>query len=110
MVRNHWRAVFALSVLIGLARAAEARVVERWNDLSLAPRVIRYDADKDQFTRQESVFSTIKHQRPGGRHSYSGSRLNQYRFHGKPGRGGIYDALEASKRHLDPRNYEYRKR
>jgi len=109
-VRSHWWPLFTLGLLLGLSSATEARVVERWNDLSLDPRVIRYDADKDQFTRQESVFSTAKNKRPGGKHSYSGSRLNQYRFHGKPGRGGIYDALDAHKRQLDPRNYEYRKR
>lgn len=109
-VRRGLSALFTLGVFMGFARAAEAKVVERWNDLSLDPRVIRYDSDKDQFVRQDSIFSTIKNKRPGGKHSYSGSRLDQYRFHGKPGRGGIYDALDAHKRHLDPRNYEYRKR
>ncbi len=102
--------LFALGLLFVLSQAGEAKVAERWNDLALDPRVIRYDADKDTFTRQDSIFATIKNKRPGGKHSYSGNRLNQYQFRGKPGRGGIYDALDANKRRLDPRDYEYRRR
>ena len=112
LLRRHLLPLLALSVVLGISQAtARAKVVERWNDLSLDPRVIRYDAENDKFMRQYSVFKIIsKDKRPGGKHSYSGSRLDQFQFRGKPGRGGIYDALEANKRHLDPRNYEYRRR
>ncbi|HJT36526.1 MAG TPA: hypothetical protein VJ783_31175 [Pirellulales bacterium] len=112
VIRRRRSPLVALGVVLVFSQAgAWAKVAERWNDLSLDPRVIRYDAENDKFTRQDSVFKIIsKNKRPGGKHSYSGSRLNQFQFHGKPGRGGIYDALDAHKRHLDPRNYEYRRR
>lgn len=108
--RRVFSPLLALSLVVGLVPAASAKVAQRWNDLNLQPRVIRYDAEKDDFARQSSVLSMVsRNRRPGGEHSYSGSRLNQFRFHGKPGRGGIYDALDAYQKHLNPRNYEYRR-
>jgi hypothetical protein len=51
-----------------------------------------------------------KKHRPGGEHSYSGNRLDAFQYHGKPGSGGLYDALDDYKRGRDPRNYQYRHR
>lgn len=80
-------------------------------DLNYGPRVVRYDAEKDELILQKSVL-TRPLRRPGGDISYSGTRLKQFQFHGKPGRGGVYDALEDYHRELklDPKNYEIRRR
>lgn len=90
---------------------ATARVVRSRADVASHPRVIRYDVEKDQFVHQSSSLSMVSKNRPGGEIAYSGSRLNQFQYHGKPGSGGIYDALEVYKRRLnhDRRGYEYRR-
>ncbi len=89
----------------------QARIVKSRADLNYGPRVIRYDAEKDELYRQESITTRVQKSRPGGEYSYYGTRLKQYQFHGKPGRGGIYDALEDYHRELklDPKRYEYRR-
>lgn len=91
---------------------AAARVVRSRADVASHPRVIRYDVEKDQFVHQSSSLSMVSTNRPGGETAYSGSRLNQFQYHGKQGSGGIYDAIDAYKRRLkhDPRGYEYRRR
>ncbi len=91
---------------------SEARNVRSRSELNSGPRVIRYDADKDELIRQESIASRADTRRPGGELSYFGSRLNQYQFHGKVGRGGIYDALQDYHREMkiNPKYYEYRRR
>jgi hypothetical protein len=97
-------------VILCTASVATAKVARTWNDLAPGPRVVRYDADTDQLIHQHSVVSIVKRSRPGGEHSYSGNRLEAFQFHGKRGRGGIYDALEDYKLKLDSRNYQYRRR
>lgn len=91
---------------------AAARVARSRADVASHPRVIRYDVEKDHFLHQYSSLSMVSKNRPGGETAYSGSRLNQFQYHGKQGSGGIYDALDAYKRRLkhDPRGYEYRRR
>jgi hypothetical protein len=100
----------AAFVVFGCNSIASAKISRVWNDLSPGPRVIRYDLEKDQVLHQESVVSLASKRRPGGEHSYSGNRLDAFQFHGKPGRGGLYDALEDYKHRFDPRNYQYRHR
>ncbi|HUY92394.1 MAG TPA: hypothetical protein VMV10_26870 [Pirellulales bacterium] len=97
---------FALAAFAG---TSEARVIKSPADLNCGPRVVSYDVKKDQFMHQESVLSR-PWRRPGGDISYSGSRLKQYQFIGKPGRGGIYDALQENYDDLKlaPKRYEYR--
>jgi len=96
----------------GYASTAAARVVRSRADAASHPRVIRYDVEKDQFLHQYSSVSMVSKHRPGSDLAYSGSRMNQFQFHGKPGHGGIYDALHEYTRRLnhDPRSYEYRRR
>ena len=98
------------ALVLGAASTVSAKVARTWNDLTPGPRVIRYDQEKDELIRQNSIFSIASKHRPGGEHAYSGNRLESFQFHGKPGRGGLYDALEDYKRKLDSRNYQYRHR
>ena len=99
------------AVILGLASTAHARIANKWNDLQPGPRVIGYDAEKDAVIHQDSVLSIVsKKHRPGGEHSYSGNRLNSFQYRGRPGTGGLYDALDDYKRGRDPRNYQYRHR
>lgn len=90
---------------------ARARNARSRSDLNYGPRVFRYDLKKDELIRQESIATRAHTSRPGGALSYTGTRLNQYQFHGKPGRGGIYDALQEYHRELklDPKKYQYRR-
>lgn len=98
-------------VAIGAASVASAKIANKWNDLSPGPPVTRYDSEKDVIYHQESVVSMVsKKHRPGGEHAYSGNRLEAFQYHGKRGTGGIYDALDDYKKHLNPRNYQYRHR
>ncbi|HVA49400.1 MAG TPA: hypothetical protein VNH11_23745 [Pirellulales bacterium] len=98
------------SILLASAAVASAKVSRVWNDLSPGPRVIRYDADKDELLHYNSIFSTVMAgRRPGGEHSYSGNRLGAFQYHGKRGTGGLYDALEDYKNKLNSRNYQYRR-
>lgn len=102
-------AVF-LAMAFASASAASAKVARAWNDLQTGPRVIRYDQEKDVLIRQNSIFSTaLENRKPGGPHSYSGNRLDNFQYRGKRGTGGLYDALQDYKQHLDPRNYQYRR-
>ncbi|HVX11681.1 MAG TPA: hypothetical protein VHC22_10910 [Pirellulales bacterium] len=100
----------AAILFLGINSVASAKVGRTLSDLSQGPRVIRYDPDKDEVLHQESIVSVASRHRPGGEHSYSGNRLEAFQFRGKPGRGGLYDALEDHKRLLDPRKYQYRHR
>lgn len=102
-------AALAISLAAVWAGTSEARVVKTTADLNCGPHVIGYDAKKDQLMHQDSVLSR-PWRRPGGDISYSGSRLKQYQFNGKSGRGGIYDALQENfdDLKLDPKRYEYR--
>ena len=111
----HWRSFAALTAIacgltVLFAGPAEARVVKSRADLNFGPKFIRYDAEKDELIRQKSIL-TRPDRRPGGKLSYSGTRLKQYEFHGKPGRGGIYDAFEDYRNELklDPKLYQYRR-
>jgi hypothetical protein len=101
----------ALALVLSAAvnSTSEGRIVRSRSDLYYGPRVIRYDAEKDELIHQESIIMRPQRQ-PGGAISYSGTRLHQYQFHGKPGRGGVYDALEdySRERQLDPKKYQYR--
>lgn len=103
-------AATAALLVLGVDSIASAKIARVWNDLSTGPRVIRYDVEKDQVLHQESVVSMASKRRPGGEHSYSGNRLDAFQFRGKPGRGGLYDALEDYKKRFDERNYQYRHR
>ena len=103
---------FLLLTLTGMLLApsiASAKVARNWNDLAPGPRVVRYDLEKDQIIHQSSVTSGLN-RRPGGDHSYTGNRLEAFQYRGKPGTGGLYDALEDYKNRLNPRNYQYRHR
>lgn len=97
------------AVLAGGLGDASARVVRSLADLQPQPSVMRYDPAKDKFFRHESVYSTLESKRRGGDISYGGDRQTQFQFLGKPGRGGIYDALEGYRRELrhDAKNYRY---
>jgi hypothetical protein len=98
-----------IALLLSQASTASAKVARNWNDLAPGPRVVRYDLEKDVLVHQTSVTSGLN-RRPGGDHSYSGNRLEAFHYRGKPGTGGIYDALDDYKNRLDPRNYRYRHR
>jgi hypothetical protein len=99
-----------IAVFLGPASTASAKVAQNWNDLAPGPRVVRYDLEKDALIHQSSVLTGSLHRRPGGEHAYSGNRLEAFQYHGKPGTGGLYDALEDYKNRLDSRNYRYRHR
>ena len=102
--------LLALAVSAALGSTSEGRIVKARSDLNYGPRVIGYDAEKDELIQQRSV-TTRPLVRPGGDISYSGTRLNQYQFRGKPGRGGVYDAIEDYHREmkLDPKKYGIRR-
>src|SRR5690242_18072844 len=89
--------VLALSAAFG--STSEGRIVRSRADLNSGPRVVGYDAEKDELILQNSVLARPL-RRPGGDISYSGTRLKQFQFHGKSGRGGVYDALEDYHREL----------
>lgn len=74
------------------------------------PRVIKYDLERDELRRNESVTMPVPKQPTGRDVSYYGNRLKQYRFVGPPHQGGIYSALAEDKaeRELDSRKYRYR--
>lgn len=102
-------AIWMGAMLAGGLDDASARVVRSLADLQPQPSVMRYDAVKDKFFRHESVYSTLESKRRGGDFSYGGNRQTQFQFLGKPGRGGIYDALDDYRKELkhDPKNYRY---
>lgn len=102
--------IVATAMLLGIASAANGKVFRVWNDLAPGPRVVGYDAEKDEVLHQESVVSIVPRHRPGGEHAYSGNRLEAFQFHGKKGHGGLYDALEDYKVKFNPRKYQYRRR
>jgi hypothetical protein len=95
----------ALAALAGPAAAAEPL---RPGLFRRHPRVISYDPGKDRFVHQESLVTTIPDERPGGETAYYGNRLQTFRYLGRPGTGGIYDALADNHRRLDPNLYRYR--
>ncbi|HWB09193.1 MAG TPA: hypothetical protein VG826_08215 [Pirellulales bacterium] len=99
-----------IAVFLAQASVASAKVARNWNDLAPGPRVVGYDLEKDVLLHQSSVISGTVSRRPGGEHAYSGNRLEAFQYHGKPGTGGIYDALEDYKNRLNPQNYRYRHR
>jgi hypothetical protein len=99
-----------IAAFLAAVSPASAKVARNWNDLGPGPRVVRYDLEKDTLIHQTSVFAMGLNHRPGGEHSYSGNRLEAFQYRGKPGTGGIYDALEDYKNKLNPRNYQYRHR
>ncbi|HUY35980.1 MAG TPA: hypothetical protein VMV69_24795 [Pirellulales bacterium] len=110
------RRVFAHALFISLALSVpalcQAKGIRRRSDLNSHPHSVRYDPLKDQIIRQESVVTKQLGNPPGGKVSYSGSRLRQFRFIGKPGRGGIYDAFKEYHNRIgtDPMNYKRRLR
>lgn len=111
-IKQYALACLAAGLLCGgHVSTAAARIVRSRADVATHPRVIRYDVEKDTFLHQYSSLSMVSKNRPGGETAYSGSRLNQFQFHGKPGHRGIYDALNEYQRRLnhDPRGYEYRR-
>lgn len=100
----------ALVLLAALGSTSEARIIKSRADLYYGPRVVGYNEQKDELVHQDSVLVRPR-RRPGGDITYSGTRLKQYQFHGKPGRGGVYDALDDYHREmkLDPKKYETRR-
>jgi len=110
------RRVFTFAMLVVLAMAVpavcQAKGLFRWTDLNRHPQIVRYNSATDKITRQESVLTKSMTNVPGGKESYSGNRLLQYRFLGKPGRGGIYDAFRDYPKTIgaDPANYKFRLR
>lgn len=102
--------IAAAAMVFALNSTASAKVARAWNDLAPGPRVLGYNVERDEVLHQDSVVSVASRRRPGGDHAYSGNRLEAYRFRGKKGRGGIYDALEDYKVKFDPRKYQYRNR
>lgn len=74
------------------------------------PRVIKYDIERDEIRRNESVTMPVPQQPRGRDVSYHGNRLKQFRFVGPQHQGGIYSALAEDKveRELDSRKYRYR--
>lgn len=103
-------ALAAVVLVFAVDSAARAKVARAWNDLAPGPRVVGYDAEKDEVLHQDSIVSAASRRRPGGEHAYSGNRLEAFQFRGKKGRGGIYDALEDYKVKFNPRKYQYRHR
>jgi hypothetical protein len=97
-------------LVLGTSSIASAKAHRVWNDLAPGAKVTGYNQEKDEIYHQESIVSVASRHKPGGEHSYSGNRLEGFQFHGKPGRGGIYDALEDYKRNYNPNNYQYRRR
>lgn len=73
-------------------------------------RTMKYVEDKDAFIRYRSAVAFPVKEKPGGLDSYYGTRLDQYRYVGKPGEGGYYDAWTeyVARRRLDPADYRYR--
>lgn len=100
----------AAAIVLSIASTADAKIARVWNELAPGPRVIGYDREKDEILHQDSIVSAARRHRPGGEHAYSGNRLEAFQFHGKKGRGGLYDALEDYKVKFDPRKYQYRRR
>lgn len=102
--------IFIAALIFGASSSASAKVGRVWNELAPGPRVVGYDANKDEIIHQDSIVSIVPRHRPGGEHAYSGNRLEAFQFHGKRGRGGLYDALEDYKVKFDARKYQYRHR
>ncbi|HVC98230.1 MAG TPA: hypothetical protein VND64_31455 [Pirellulales bacterium] len=108
--------VFTFAMLTALALAVpvacQAGGPRRWSDLNRHPQIVRYNPATDTIMRQESVLTKSLVNIPGGKESYSGNRLRQYRFLGKPGRGGIYDAFSDYPKTIgaDVKNYKFRLR
>lgn len=109
-MKRRWVLATATALILGVNSNAWGKIARVWNDLSAGPRVVGYNQEKDEIYHQESIVSVAQRRRPGGEHSYSGNRLEAFQFHGKLGRGGIYDALDDHKHKFDPRNYQYRRR
>ncbi|HET6883027.1 MAG TPA: hypothetical protein VFI31_22860 [Pirellulales bacterium] len=107
-MRLRW--MLAAAMILGTSNTGWARAHRAWNDLAPGPKVTGYNQEKDEIYHQESVVSAANRHRPGGEHAYSGNRLDAFQFHGKTGRGGLYDALDDYKRKLNPKNYQYRQR
>ncbi|MBX7167680.1 MAG: hypothetical protein K1X74_15220 [Pirellulales bacterium] len=74
------------------------------------PRVIRYDFERDEVYVAYSSVTRAPGYLPGGDVAYIGNRLDDFRYTGPPGTGGIYDALGESyrRRKLDPKKYRHR--
>jgi hypothetical protein len=108
--------IFAYAMLVAMDLAVpvvcQAKVYGRWSDLNRHPTIVRYNPLKDEIIRQESVLTKSLGSPRGGMESYSGNRLRQYRFIGKPGRGGIYDAFGEYHKSIgaDPKNDKFRLR
>lgn len=70
------------------------------------PKVERYDWERDDFIRRESVLTRGRARKP--RYSLSNNRLHRFRFLGPPEQSGIYGAIEDyhRERKLDPAKYE----
>ena len=117
----------ALVALPGTLRAAELSLEENSAELRTLrddarlrsyrhpiyygqPRVIKYDLERDELRRNESVTMPVPKQPTGRDVSYHGNRLKQFRFVGPQSQGGIYSALAEDKveRELDSRKYRYR--
>jgi hypothetical protein len=109
-MKRLWLLAIAATLILGASSNAWAKISRVWNDLSSGPKVVGYNREKDEIYHQESIVSVAQRHRPGGEYAYSGNRLEAYQFHGKLGRGGIYDALDDYKRQFNPRNYQYRRR
>ena len=93
-----------------ITTSAQAAGPTRGGLFTRHPRVIRYDPVKDEFVHQRSLITSLPRERPGGAEAYYGNRLEKFRYVGRPGTGGIYDALDEHQRNsqLDPANYQYR--
>jgi hypothetical protein len=102
--------LLTLSVTVPATCQAKEKPILNLNRLNSHPRIVRYDPEHDRLIRQESVVNAPLSDPPGGKESYSGNHLRQYRFVGKAGRGGIYDAFGEYHKKVgaDPKNYKYR--
>jgi hypothetical protein len=113
-MRALFNVVVTLAALVGLSltvpNSCLARGTQQFSGTQTHPRNVRYEPNTDKLFRQEDVLSKSLGDPPGGKESYSGNRLRQYRFIGKPGRGGIYDAFGEYHKRIgaDPKNYKFR--
>lgn len=70
---------------------------------------LKYDPVTDELLHRKSVLTPAPEYDPD-RHGLYGSYLDQFRFIGKKGRGGIYDAIDLyiHQKKLDPQKYRAR--
>ncbi|MBX9789145.1 MAG: hypothetical protein K2Y37_09540 [Pirellulales bacterium] len=105
------RAVCGLTALLvcgGLLRSASATPPS--TSIKHPPRSIRYVPERDELINQPSAIAPAYRRSKAYELAFYGNRLTEFRWVGRPGRGGIYEffAEEAARKKLDVKNYRYR--